>query len=88
MCDEREIAALRARAVSARDVAQQLSDQEAASGLGRYAEELESRAAALEAPLPPAAAIPSGEPSIVGAGANFKPQTLPEPALEQKAKEP
>ena len=75
-----EIEVLRERARQARVIAAQMSDKTAAAGLVRYAEEFEARAVALEAveTLPPAAAIPSGEPPIAHAGAALKP-TAPEP---------
>jgi hypothetical protein len=78
----REIASLGERARSARYAAFRISDVEAAAGLKRYAEKLEERADALEAPttLPPAAAIPSGEPPITQAAAALKTETPPEPA--------
>ena len=87
--DLREIANLRERARSARYVAHQITDSEAAAGLMRYSAELESRADALEAKytLPPAATVPSGEPPIAEAMAALKPEALPEPATE-KPEEP
>lgn len=78
--DLREIADLRERARRARYVAHQITDLEAAKGLKRHSEELETRADALEAKytLPLAAAVPSGEPPITEAAAALKSETPPE----------
>jgi hypothetical protein len=82
MPDEDEIAVLREYAARAREVAKVISNQEAADGLLRYAEQQEAKADELEdmPVLPPAAAIPSGEPPIARAGAALKSEIPPESA--------
>lgn len=74
--DFRAIADLRERARKARYVAWNISDKRGAGELVRHAQELEAKADALEAryTLPPAATVPSGEPSIVQAAAALKPE--------------
>lgn len=69
--DVMQISELRARARGARCVAQQVSDKEAARGLLRYADELETRADFLEAEeAGPAAPVDH-------AGAALKPEQPP-----------
>ena len=87
MPDEDEIAILRELAKHARQVAGQIDDQQAVAGLLRYAEAQEARARELESAtvLPPAAAIPSGEPPIAHAGAALKPE-LPDAAPDEPEK--
>ena len=87
MPDEKEIAILRERAAQARKLALAVTDQQAAAGLLRYAEEQEAKASELEGipVLPSAAAIPSGEPSIAHAGAALKPEVPLEPEAEDRA---
>ena len=87
MADEKEIAILRERAAQARNLALAVTDQAAAAGLLRYAEEEEAKATELEGipVLPSAAAIPSGEPPIAHAGAALKPDVPPGPEAEDPA---
>jgi hypothetical protein len=77
--DLREIEALREQARRSRALMRQSSDQ--AGWLKQRTEELEAKADALEAryALPPAAAVPSGEPPIAEAAAALKPETPGEP---------
>ena len=79
--DLKEIVEIREQARRSRVLMHQVSDQDGARWLKQRAEELEARADALEAKyvLPPAAAIPSGEPAIAEAAVALKPQTPPEP---------
>jgi hypothetical protein len=67
---------LREKAMAARRLAADIDDAMAAKSLLSYAATLEERIKELEATptLPPAAAIPSGEPPIAHAGAALKPE--------------
>jgi hypothetical protein len=73
--------ALREKAVAARRLAAEIDDAMAAKSLLAYAASLEARLEDSESTpvLPPAAAIPSGEPPIAHAGAALKPELPPEP---------
>ena len=79
--DLREVTKLREQARRSRVLMHQISDREGARWLKERAEELEARADSLEAKyvLPPAAAVPSGEPAITEAMAAMKPETAPDP---------
>jgi len=85
-----KVAALRALAAQSREVATQISDKVAAAGLVRYAEECEAQATDLETlpTLPPAAAIPSGEPPVARSGAALKPEVVPHPEQAPDPKSP
>lgn len=85
--DDREV--LRDKAQAARRLASEMNDALAARHLLQYAESLEARIEALEAApeLPPAAAIPSGEPPIARAGAALKPEVPSGPELPPHSEE-
>lgn len=87
MTADDERAALREKAQTARQLASELDDALAAKHLRQYAESLEAQIAKLESEpeLPPAAAIPAGEPPIARAGAALKPET-PEPSNDDDPK--
>ena len=85
MSDEDEIRRLLDRARSVRKVSDETQDGLLRRSILNHAGELENRAKALEAQvqtLPPAAAIPAGEPPIAHSGVALKPEVALEPEPE------